>query len=688
MKERLEAARTELSKMETYQQKLAVRLDVANAKLAEMKDSGRTTTDQIKYQRETVTSLGYLYDTATKNVNKMRNSVEKLEIKQSAAADKAERMARSVEDTNTELTATRERAAQVAREMAKGHPALDQVGKSAEKLENRLKRLASRVMFFSVFTAGLRLLRNWFADVIKTDKDAVAAIGQLQGALLTLVQPLVGMVIPAFTSFVRLLAQAVWAMASVVSSVFGSTVEKSAAAAESLNDEKKALDGVGASAKKAGKSLASFDEINRLGSDTSGTSSAATEIAPNFSFMDGNDEQLQDLANKVLLVGLGLLSWKISDGFLDGLSTFLGLLIAIKGATMAAKNIWDAWENGFTLSNLVGAVIGAIGVILGLQLAFGKVGGAVGLLVSGIMLLITAIKDIWENGLTLENGLAAVAGVLMTCWGIGKLVGATFGTIAAAAATVTIGIAALVLAFQDAIENGWNLENTLTAVTGVILTGLGISLLVGTWIPALVAGILSILLAIATLTGNGGELIANLKLVFSGLIEFITGVFTGDWGRAWNGAKEVFAGVWNSIIILLESALNFIIKGLNWLISKINTISFEVPDWVPSVGGKSIGFNIPPISYAQLPRLATGAVIPPNREFFAVLGDQKQGTNIEAPADLIRQMVAEGMRAGGGGGRQMTVILQLDRRELGRAVYTLNNEETQRVGVRLAGVRA
>ena len=100
--------------------------------------------------------------------------------------------------------------------------------------------------------------------------------------------------------------------------------------------------------------------------------------------------------------------------------------------------------------------------------------------------------------------------------------------------------------------------------------------------------------------------------------------------------------------------------------------------------------QVPPVSSVDLPRLASGAVIPPNREFLAVLGDQRQGMNIEAPAEMIRQMVADGIRAAGigSGNRSQTVILQVGRRELGRVVYELNKEETQRVGVRLVGVKA
>lgn len=178
------------------------------------------------------------------------------------------------------------------------------------------------------------------------------------------------------------------------------------------------------------------------------------------------------------------------------------------------------------------------------------------------------------------------------------------------------------------------------------------------------------------------------KKILSGLITFLTGVFTGDWKKAWNGVLDILKGIWNLIVGTVEGAINFIIDGINLLISALNKIQFNMPEWVPLIGGKSFGINITPVSRVALPRLASGAVIPPNREFMAVLGDQKSGTNIETPLATMVQAFKQAMNeTGGAGGRQMTVILRLDRRELGRAIYQLNNEETQRVGVKLAGVK-
>lgn len=185
------------------------------------------------------------------------------------------------------------------------------------------------------------------------------------------------------------------------------------------------------------------------------------------------------------------------------------------------------------------------------------------------------------------------------------------------------------------------------------------------------------------------ETLANVldavKQIFTGIIQFLTGVFTNDWDTAWEGVKNIFKGVWNGVVSILEGAINLIIKGLNWLISQMNKISFDVPDWVPdwAGGGKTFGINIPSIAEVQIPRLAQGAVIPPNREFMAVLGDQRSGYNIEAPADLIRQMVIEGIQAAGisGGSNQpIQVNVLLDGKVVARNTVHHINDMTRQAG--------
>ena len=158
-------------------------------------------------------------------------------------------------------------------------------------------------------------------------------------------------------------------------------------------------------------------------------------------------------------------------------------------------------------------------------------------------------------------------------------------------------------------------------------------------------------------------------------------MFTNDWDLAWEGVKNIFKGAWNGVVSLLEGAVNLIIKGLNWLISQMNKISFDVPDWVPGIGGKSIGVNIPSISEVQIPRLAQGAIIPPNREFMAVLGDQHSGTNIEAPLSTIEQALENVLARTGGGNRgPIEVNLVVDGKKLARVVVPEINDMTRQAG--------
>lgn len=179
-----------------------------------------------------------------------------------------------------------------------------------------------------------------------------------------------------------------------------------------------------------------------------------------------------------------------------------------------------------------------------------------------------------------------------------------------------------------------------------------------------------------------------------GLVDFIAGVFSGDWERAWDGISRYFTSIWDGIwgsfqniinLILggVEFLVNSVIAGLNGMINALNRLKFDVPDWVPAIGGKKFGFNIPSISEVQIPRLAQGAVIPPNREFLAVLGDQKSGTNIETPLPTMIQAFKQALRETGMSGGSQTVILEVEGRELGRAVVKFGGAEYQRIGTKL-----
>lgn len=167
----------------------------------------------------------------------------------------------------------------------------------------------------------------------------------------------------------------------------------------------------------------------------------------------------------------------------------------------------------------------------------------------------------------------------------------------------------------------------------------------------------------------------SIKRIFGGITDFIAGVFTGNWRRAWEGVRNIFAGIWDGLSSILKSPANAIIGVLNALIraaatmvnniaEMLNSLHIDIPDWVPGIGGGKLGFNLPKWTPGQIPYLATGAVIPPNREFMAVLGDQKQGKNIEAPEALIRKIVREETRGNQPSGGSYHFSASINRRVL------------------------
>lgn len=249
----------------------------------------------------------------------------------------------------------------------------------------------------------------------------------------------------------------------------------------------------------------------------------------------------------------------------------------------------------------------------------------------------------WKNRLAIGKGLKEVfeyLGPKLTEI-ISKLGGPTallekMAKYAGGILLIVAGITVLVQSFKDLAENGATFKNVMGAITGILMTGAGIALMAGSWIPLLIAGIASVVFALVAVGGEAGNLVAGLKQILNGLTQFIKGVFTKDWKSAWEGVGNIFKGIFNTILSIFGGVVNAIIKGLNWIISKANGL---IGDGFVS---KAIGFvtggkysNIPTISEWKVPYLAQGAVIPPNREFLAVLGDQTSGTNIEAPLETI-----------------------------------------------------
>lgn len=172
--------------------------------------------------------------------------------------------------------------------------------------------------------------------------------------------------------------------------------------------------------------------------------------------------------------------------------------------------------------------------------------------------------------------------------------------------------------------------------------------------------------------------VKGIKQIFHGVIDFFNGVFYGDWRRAWNGIKNIFTGIWNAMVAAVKSPVNLIISFMNAMLrgfqrmqngfaSAMNHMNIRLPKWLQEfTGWSSVGFNIGYWSPNYIPYLAKGAVIPPNKEFMAVLGDQKNGNNIEAPENLIRQIVRE--ESGSGQKQRIEIPVYLKGKQIYKAV--------------------
>ena len=166
-------------------------------------------------------------------------------------------------------------------------------------------------------------------------------------------------------------------------------------------------------------------------------------------------------------------------------------------------------------------------------------------------------------------------------------------------------------------------------------------------ITNVISGIVdSVAIAIAFIADVIGAILKYLD----GLIQFLVGVFTLDWKRAWGGIQKMFAGVWNGLTGIVKGVVNSIIWVINQLVAAIYSgiagIVNGLGSIVSTIGnmlGKNWGFSIP-TQAPKIPYLAQGAVLPANKPFLAMVGDQKHGTNIEAPLSTIQEAVAAVMQ--------------------------------------------
>lgn len=320
---------------------------------------------------------------------------------------------------------------------------------------------------------------------------------------------------------------------------------------------------------------------------------------------------------------------------------------------------------GVISSMSIGLVVaGCIGIAAEITINEGSVGEKISTFLIENAGLITGISI----ALLVLGVILCVCGVI-TPLSIGLIVAGAAGLITEIALNWNIITEKVTKFFQD---NG-----LLIAGVGLALVVLGVILCCCGVIPIgiglIVAGAGSLAAAIAV---NWDAITDKVKEIWGRIKEFwnrhIAKIFTAKW---WG---DLFKKGLNGAIGIFEKFLNFLIDKINVFVRGIDSVVSKV--------GEVFGadWSVATIPKVSIPRLAKGAVLPANQPFLAMLGDQKNGRNLEAPEGLIRQIFQEEMARMDYNGRGNTpVILELDGRELGRAIINAGKSEGRRLGTKV-----
>lgn len=693
---------------------LGAELDAEKARLMEMQ-SGDTmywTTAQIKGQEKTVAALQKQFD---------------------AVDTKAAAMGKEIAQTERQLDAAKEQAADLQAQIAGVGTSGEKMAEATKKARDYMKtfgkqlsRVVRRVLVFSVLASALRAIRSYLWDAIRQNDEAVAAVARLKGALMTLAQPIVEVVIPAFTLLVNVITRIVYAVARLVSLLFGTTVQKASQGAKALNAQADAIEGVGKAAKEASGSLADFDELTTISYDSGGDSGlggtgagGSGGIAADFA--GPISDQLTAIAE--LFVGSALLALGAILTF-SGVNIPLGLALMALGAIAmwdAVTENWDAIKTALQGSLLGAAMLfaGTALLVIGAVLAFSgaAIGLGIGLMIAGLALGIPAAAANWDSmGGTISQVLAElwallvssllVIGSILALSGISITLGIALmaAGCAALAATVALSPEGVVSFLREPVFAIMTLLLGAALVVGAIIAFSGAAIPLG--IALMAMGAMAIVAPIAAnwdsivsaLQGPIGKMLACVSsaLLVIGIVLLCTGVgiplglglivagaaglaaaITPNWDFLLDKGKEIWDSIknwWKAHVAkfftaawwrnLGSTAINGLLSGLQkawttvmtWVQNAVNWISnmfSRAGSAIGTVGGGSGGiggygaysrttrYAMPEVRQVEVPALAQGRVIPANREFLALLGDQKHGTNVEAPLSTIQQAVVQ-----------------------------------------------
>ena len=553
--------------------------------------------------------------------------------------------------------------------------AVARTSKAVGQLGRRLAGIVSGALVFNLISSALRSVVNVMGTTIAKTNGVSTALGKLKGAAATAAAGLASALSPAIIGLLNLLTSLINGFLRLLSLLTGKSISSMKQTAKGINAVGSAAGSTSKQADKAKRSLAGFDEIERLDAKTGSSGGAnynfdhiasplggitdklknfwstfQTLLAPSVAAWSAAWEQIRNAARAVWPEvqqaalafwneGLSPLLTYLSGTFAPGvINAFSEAFAPIVGgvASTAIYVLADlfTWACGIGTDAINGVLIPALDLLLqiwqdlmsGIKTAWDTYGQP---LMDGVILAFQNLEDLatllWET--IVKPILQNLISVLQQLW-------------SSHLKPLWDDILLLVASVANCLLDLWN--NLLAPVAKWIIATFG---------PAFAEVFNAIADVVGVAVGAIADAIDLAVVVLRGLADFLSAVFRGNWDAAWQAIGNTVNTVWDKMTNAIKTAVNGIIgfinrmisavvTGINAVINALNGLSFDLPD---IFGGGHVGFNISTLTAPQIPYLAQGAVIPANREFLAVLGDQSHGTNVEAPLDTIKQAVAEVM---------------------------------------------
>ena len=553
--------------------------------------------------------------------------------------------------------------------------AVARTSKAVGQLGRRLAGIVSGALVFNLISSALRSVVNVMGTTIAKTNGVSTALGKLKGAAATAAAGLASALSPAIIGLLNLLTSLINGFLRLLSLLTGKSISSMKQTAKGINAVGSAAGSTSKQADIAKRSLAGFDEIERLDAKTGSSGGAnynfdhiasplggitdklknfwstfQTLLAPSVAAWSAAWEQIRNAASAVWPEvqqaalafwneGLSPLLTYLSGTFAPGvINAFSEAFAPIVGgvASTAIYVLADlfTWACGIGTDAINGVLIPALDLLLqiwqdlmsGIKTAWDTYGQP---LMDGVILAFQNLEDLatllWET--IVKPILQNLISVLQQLW-------------SSHLKPLWDDILLLVASVANCLLDLWN--NLLAPVAKWIIATFG---------PAFAEVFNAIADVVGVAVGAIADAIDLAIVVLRGLADFLSAVFRGNWDAAWQAIGNTVNTVWDKMTNAIKTAVNGIIgfinrmisavvTGINAVINALNGLSFDLPD---IFGGGHVGFNISTLTAPQIPYLAQGAVIPANREFLAVLGDQNHGTNVEAPLDTIKQAVAEVM---------------------------------------------